>query len=44
LNLIISSVPDDLDVHLVVDNVSTRKTPEIRRLSTFALFRSPKFK
>jgi transposase len=31
LNLINRSVPDDLDVHLVVDNVSTHKTPEIHR-------------
>ena len=31
LNLINRSVPDDLDVHLVVDNSSTHKTPEIHR-------------
>ena len=31
LNLINRSVPEDLDVHLVVDNVSTHKTPEIKR-------------
>ena len=31
LNLINRSVPEDLDVHLVVDNVSTHKTPEIHR-------------
>ena len=31
LNLIIRSVAEDLDVHLVVDNVSTHKTPEIKR-------------
>ena len=32
LNLINRSVPDDLDVHLIVDNVSTHKTtPEIHR-------------
>ena len=29
LNLINRSVPQDLDVHLVVENVSTHKTPEI---------------
>jgi transposase len=39
LNLINRSVPDDLDVHLVVDNVSTHKTPEIRRW----LLRHPRF-
>ena len=31
LNLINRACPDDLDVHLVVDNVSTHKTPEINR-------------
>jgi hypothetical protein len=31
LNLINRSVPVDLDVHLIVDNVSTHKTPEIHR-------------
>jgi transposase len=36
LNLI---VPQDLDVHLVVDNVSTHKTPEIHRW----LLRHPRF-
>ena len=39
LNLINRSVPDDLDVHLVVDNVSTHKTPEIRKW----LLRHPRF-
>jgi len=39
LNLINRSVPDDLDVHLVVDNVSTHKTPEIKRW----LLRHPRF-
>jgi transposase len=39
LNRINRSVPDDLDVHLVVDNVSTHKTPEIRRW----LLRHPRF-
>ena len=39
LNLINRSVPDDLDVHLVVDNVSTHKTPEIHRW----LLRHPRF-
>jgi transposase len=39
LNLIDRSVPEDLDVHLVVDNVSTYKTPEIRR----CLVRHPRF-
>ena len=39
LNLINRSVPDDLDVHLVVDNVSTHKTPEIHRW----LVRHPRF-
>jgi transposase len=39
LNLINRSVPDDLDVHLVVDNVSTHKTPEIKRW----LVRHPRF-
>jgi len=27
LNLINRSVPEDLDVHLIIDNVSTHKTP-----------------
>jgi len=31
LNLIDRSVPDGLDVHLVLDNVATHKTPEIHR-------------
>jgi len=39
LNLINRSVPDDLDVHGVVDNSSTHKTPEIRRW----LLRHPRF-
>jgi transposase len=39
LNRINRSVPDDLDLHLVVDNVSTHKTPEIRRW----LLRHPRF-
>jgi transposase len=39
LNLINRSVPADLDVHLVVDNVSTHKTPEIHRW----LLRHPRF-
>jgi transposase len=39
LNLINRSVPDDLEVHLVVDNSSTHKTPEIHRW----LLRHPRF-
>jgi transposase len=39
LNLINRSVPAELDVHLVVDNVSTHKTPEIHRW----LVRHPRF-
>jgi len=39
LNLINRSVPEDLDVHLVVDNVSTHRTPEIKRW----LLRHPRF-
>jgi transposase len=39
LNLINRSVPEDLDVHLVVDNVSTHKTPEIKKW----LLRHPRF-
>lgn len=39
LNLINRSVPEDLDVHLVIDNVSTHKTPEIHRW----LLRHPRF-
>src|ERR1700693_2874364 len=39
LNLINRSVPEDLDVHLVVDNVSTHKTPEIQKW----LVRHPRF-
>jgi len=39
LNLINRNVPDDLDVHVVVDNSSTHKTPEIHRW----LVRHPRF-
>jgi transposase len=39
LNLINRSVPEHLEVHLVVDNVSTHKTPEIKRW----LLRHPRF-
>jgi len=39
LNLINRSVPDDLDVHVIVDNSSTHKTPEIHRW----LVRHPRF-
>lgn len=39
LNLINRSVPEDLDVHLIIDNVSTHKTPEIHRW----LVRHPRF-
>jgi transposase len=39
LNLINRSVPEDLDVHMVVDNSSTHKTPEIHRW----LLRHPRF-
>jgi transposase len=39
LNLINRSVPEHLDVHLVVDNSSTHKTPEIHRW----LVRHPRF-
>jgi len=39
LNLINRSVPEALDIHLVVDNVSTHKTPEIKRW----LLRHPRF-
>jgi transposase len=39
LNLISRSVPEDLDVHVVVDNSSTHKTPEIHRW----LLRHPRF-
>ncbi|HLX89796.1 MAG TPA: IS630 family transposase [Acidimicrobiales bacterium] len=39
LNLINRSVPEDLGVHLVVDNSSTHKTPEIHRW----LLRHPRF-
>lgn len=39
LNTIDSAVPDDLDVHLVMDNYGTHKTPAIRRW----LVRHPRF-
>src|SRR5579884_4081413 len=39
LNLIDSSVPADLDVHVVLDNSSTHKTPSIQRW----LVRHPRF-
>lgn len=39
LNLINRTVPEELDVHLVVDNVSTHKTPEIKKW----LLRHPRF-
>jgi transposase len=39
LNLINRSVPDGLEVHLVVDNSATHKTPEIHRW----LLRHPRF-
>jgi transposase len=39
LNLINRSVPPELDVHVVVDNSSTHKTPEIHRW----LLRHPRF-
>jgi hypothetical protein len=39
LNLINCSDPNDLDVHLVIDNVSTHKAPEILRW----LLRHPRF-
>jgi len=39
LNLINRSVPSELEVHLVIDNVSTHKTPEIHRW----LVRHPRF-
>jgi transposase len=39
LNLINRSVPEELPIHLVVDNVSTHKTPEIKRW----LVRHPRF-
>ena len=39
LNLINRSVPEDLDVHVIVDNSSTHKTPEIHRW----LLRHPRF-
>jgi transposase len=39
LNLIESSVPDHLDIHVVLDNSSTHKTPSIQRW----LVRHPRF-
>jgi transposase len=39
LNLINRSVPEDLEVHVIVDNSSTHKTPEIHRW----LLRHPRF-
>ncbi len=39
LNLIDKSVPEGLDVHVIVDNSSTHKTPAIRRW----LLRHPRF-
>lgn len=39
LNLINRTVPEDLDVHVVVDNSSTHKTPAVRRW----LVRHPRF-
>jgi transposase len=39
LNLINRGVPDELDVHVIVDNSSTHKTPEIHRW----LLRHPRF-
>jgi transposase len=39
LNLINKSVPQELQVHLILDNVSTHKAPEIKRW----LLRNPRF-
>jgi transposase len=39
LNLINRNVPDHLDIHIVIDNVSSHKTPEIQRW----LIRHPRF-
>jgi len=39
LNLINRNVPDDLDIHIIIDNQSTHKTPEIHRW----LVRHPRF-
>lgn len=39
LNLINRNIPDNLDVHVIIDNVSTHKTPEIQRW----LVRHPRF-
>jgi transposase len=47
LNLINRTVPDHLDVHLIVDNSSTHKTPEIHRWlvrhSRFSLHFTPTY-
>jgi transposase len=40
LNLINRSVPSDLDIHVIVDNSSTHKTPQIHRW----LVRHPRFR
>lgn len=40
LNLINREVPSDLDVHIILDNLSTHKAPEIQRW----LVRHPRFK
>ena len=37
LNLINRSVPHDLDVHLVVDNVSTDRSPRSSSLGRYAI-------
>jgi transposase len=39
LNLVNRNVPDHLDVHLIVDNSSTHKTPAVQRW----LVRHPRF-
>ncbi len=39
LNQIDNEIPDSLDVHIVLDNVSTHKTPAIQRW----LLRHPRF-
>jgi transposase len=39
LNLINRSVPQDLDIHVIVENCPTHKTPEILR----SLVRHPRF-
>ena len=40
MNLIDTQVPDELDVHIVSDNVFTHKTPAVKR----RLVRHPRFK